>query len=82
LSVKKVSVADTMKSSPDICADKVTIQMGSSATSILRNLNLVVDKGTTVICSGPVESGKTALVKALLGELQRLVAQYQYLRSL
>jgi ABC-type bacteriocin/lantibiotic exporter with double-glycine peptidase domain len=37
---------------------------------ILKNINLVVSKGSRVVCSGPVGSGKTALARAIMGEIQ------------
>ncbi|PVH75176.1 ABC transporter [Cadophora sp. DSE1049] len=36
---------------------------------VLQNLNMKVKKGSFTICCGPVGSGKTSLVKALLGDL-------------
>lgn len=56
--------------SPAIQMEDVTIQgnVTPSMPPILRNVHLVVDKGATVIVSGPVGSGKTTLVRALIGE--------------
>lgn len=48
----------------------VTIHKPGSAIPILDDVSLVMKKGTLTICSGPVGSGKTALAKAILGELR------------
>ena len=54
---------------PAICFEDVTIQTASSTPPLLSNINLIVEKGSIVICSGPVGSGKTTLIKSLLGEV-------------
>ncbi|KAF4776651.1 hypothetical protein HER10_EVM0007842 [Colletotrichum scovillei] len=56
--------------SPAMSFNDVTIQgLTASKPPILSNLNLVIDKGSIIMCSGPVGCGKTALVRALLGEI-------------
>ncbi|TKW49435.1 Canalicular multispecific organic anion transporter 2 [Colletotrichum tanaceti] len=55
--------------SPAVRVEGVTIQSSSVSPPILTNINLAIDKGSIVICSGPVGSGKTTLVKSLMGEL-------------
>ncbi|EXF83542.1 hypothetical protein CFIO01_00684 [Colletotrichum fioriniae PJ7] len=56
--------------SPAMSLEDVTIQgLTTSKPQILGNLNLVIDKGSIVMCSGPVGCGKTTLVRALLGEV-------------
>ncbi|KAJ3943699.1 uncharacterized protein N0V96_006629 [Colletotrichum fioriniae] len=56
--------------SPAMSLEDVTIQgLTTSKPPILGNLNLVIDKGSIVMCSGPVGCGKTTLVRALLGEV-------------
>ncbi|WQF82387.1 Putative AAA+ ATPase domain, ABC transporter type 1, transmembrane domain-containing protein [Colletotrichum destructivum] len=55
--------------SPAICVENVTIQSSPMSPPILTNISLVIDRGSIVICSGPVGSGKTTLVKSLMGEL-------------
>lgn len=54
---------------PAIRIEGVSIQPTSSMTQILKDVNLVVKRGSIVICAGPVGSGKTTLAKAILGEL-------------
>ncbi|KAH8757146.1 P-loop containing nucleoside triphosphate hydrolase protein, partial [Hyaloscypha sp. PMI_1271] len=60
---------DAKKISPAICIADVTIQNTSSTRPILSDINLVMDRGSIVICSGPVGSGKTTLARAIMGEL-------------
>ncbi|KAL2880163.1 hypothetical protein SGCOL_004548 [Colletotrichum sp. CLE4] len=56
--------------SPALSLENVTIQgLTPSKPPVLSNLNFVIDKGSIVMCSGPVGSGKTTLVRALLGEI-------------
>ncbi|CCF34829.1 hypothetical protein CH063_01208 [Colletotrichum higginsianum] len=55
--------------SPAICVENVTIQSSPVSPPILTNISLVIDRGSIVICSGPVASGKTTLVKSLMGEM-------------
>ncbi|KAH0490116.1 hypothetical protein TgHK011_001599 [Trichoderma gracile] len=66
---QRVLLKDSDEDSPAISLDQVTIQLSPSAPPILSNINLVVKKGSIVICSGPVGSGKSTLAKALIGEL-------------
>ncbi|KAL6875904.1 P-loop containing nucleoside triphosphate hydrolase protein [Trichoderma longibrachiatum] len=54
---------------PAIALEQVTIQLSPSTPPILSDINLLVKKGSIVICSGPVGSGKSTLAKALIGEL-------------
>ncbi|KAK2012789.1 P-loop containing nucleoside triphosphate hydrolase protein [Colletotrichum eremochloae] len=49
--------------------ENVIIQPPSTTSPILANINLTITKGSIVICSGPVGSGKTVLLKSLMGEL-------------
>lgn len=46
-----------------------TVQSPSTEEAILHDINLVLLRGSTVICSGPVGSGKSILAKAILGEI-------------
>lgn len=51
--------------------ENVAVVEASSASGlILKDINLVVNKGSIAICSGPVGSGKTVLSKVLMGEIQ------------
>lgn len=47
----------------------VTIRPAPSANPVLRNLKMDIKEGSLNICSGAVGTGKTTLIKALLGEL-------------
>lgn len=49
--------------------DDVTIRLASTAGPILRNVSTVIKKGSLVIISGAVGTGKTSLAKAILGDL-------------
>ncbi|OKL58645.1 hypothetical protein UA08_06138 [Talaromyces atroroseus] len=58
------------KTSPAVCITGVTIHKNDSSTfPILRDINLSIPKGSIVVCSGPVGSGKTTLAKAIIGEV-------------
>ncbi|KUI63063.1 Canalicular multispecific organic anion transporter 2 [Cytospora mali] len=57
------------ESSPAIRMENVTIHTTRSIPPILTNINIVINRGSIVICSGPVGSGKTTLAKALMGEI-------------
>lgn len=62
-------IDDTAAPTVAMCIEKVAVQNPSSSQLILRDVDFIVNKGSTVICSGPVGSGKTALAKAIIGEL-------------
>ncbi|KAK6206478.1 hypothetical protein LQW54_007771 [Pestalotiopsis sp. IQ-011] len=49
--------------------DDVTVRPASTAGPILRNVSTVIQKGSLVIISGAVGTGKTSLAKAILGDL-------------
>lgn len=57
------------ETSPAVRIENVTIHNTSSMAPVLTNVNLDIKKGSIVMCSGPVGSGKTTLAKALMGEL-------------
>jgi ATP-binding cassette subfamily C (CFTR/MRP) protein 1 len=46
-----------------------TIRPASTADSVLWNINTTMKKGSLIVCSGAVGTGKTTLAKALLGDL-------------
>ncbi|OTA04131.1 MRP-type ABC transporter [Trichoderma parareesei] len=66
---QRVLLKDSDEDTPAISLEQVTIQLSPSTPPILSNINLIVKKGSVVICSGPVGSGKSTLAKALIGEL-------------
>ncbi|KAK2778498.1 ATP-binding cassette [Colletotrichum kahawae] len=52
-----------------ILLESVAIQPNTSKSPIVSDIDLKVDHGSIVMCSGPVGCGKSALAKALIGEL-------------
>src|SRR4051812_24698654 len=48
--------------------DDATIRPGSISEPVLSNINTTMKKGTLIICSGAVGTGKTTLAKLLLGD--------------
>ncbi|KAJ0382798.1 hypothetical protein COL922a_011807 [Colletotrichum nupharicola] len=54
---------------PVIVIERVAIQPNASKPPIVSNIDLEVVRGSLVMCSGPVGCGKSALAKALIGEL-------------
>lgn len=52
-----------------ISIDNVTIRPAPTANPVLRDINASMKKGSLIICSGAVGTGKTTLAKALLGDL-------------
>jgi ATP-binding cassette, subfamily C (CFTR/MRP), member 1 len=54
---------------PAVVFEDVTIQTTSSMPPLLSDINIVINRGSLVVCSGPVGSGKTMLAKSLMGEL-------------
>ncbi|KAI8295000.1 Baeyer-Villiger monooxygenase [Colletotrichum sp. SAR11_240] len=52
-----------------IVIERVAIQPNASKPPIVSNVDLEVTRGSLVMCSGPVGCGKSALAKALIGEL-------------
>ncbi|KAF4853365.1 ABC transporter atnG [Colletotrichum siamense] len=54
---------------PAIVVKRVAIRPNVSKPPIVSNVDLEVARGSSVICSGPVGCGKSALAKALIGEL-------------
>ncbi|KAF6805035.1 hypothetical protein CMUS01_14711 [Colletotrichum musicola] len=61
--------ADDMTSSPAIRLDGVSLRPAPSTPGVLQDVDIDINKGSIVICSGPVGSGKTTLAKAIMGEL-------------
>ncbi|KAJ3217850.1 Multidrug resistance-associated protein 4 [Dinochytrium kinnereticum] len=54
---------------------------GASAKTILRNLDITVKRGESVAVVGPVGSGKSSLLNALLGEMEPLPGTRMAIRS-
>ncbi|KAF5253662.1 hypothetical protein FANTH_1353 [Fusarium anthophilum] len=57
------------ESSPAICLEGVNVQSQSSSRSVLKSINLSVNKGSITICAGAVGSGKTVIAQCILGEI-------------
>jgi ATP-binding cassette, subfamily C (CFTR/MRP), member 1 len=47
----------------------VTIRPAETADPVLKNISTTMKKGSLIVCSGAVGTGKTTLAKALLGDL-------------
>lgn len=52
-----------------ILIDNATIRPSSTADPVLKDINTTFAKGSLIVCSGAVGTGKTTLAKALLGDL-------------
>jgi ATP-binding cassette, subfamily C (CFTR/MRP), member 1 len=52
-----------------ILLDSVSVSYGHGAAIVLSNVNLKVPKGSLMMVAGPVASGKSNLLKTMLGEL-------------
>ena len=61
---------------PEIILRKVSFAWPNGLQPVLQNLNLRIAPGLTVIC-GRVAAGKTALLEALLGELDKVEGEVQ-----
>jgi ATP-binding cassette subfamily C (CFTR/MRP) protein 1 len=59
----------SLQRSPAIHLENVTIQYTTSSSPVLKDINIAIEPGATVICSGSTGSGKTTLAKAILAEL-------------
>lgn len=60
---------DDVASSPAIRLEGVTIHPAPSTPAVLKNVDIEINRGSIVMCSGLVGSGKTTLGKAIMGEL-------------
>lgn len=63
------SKATDNEPTPIATLDDVTLQPNAGAPPILSDLNINIHKGSIVMFAGPVGSGKTSLLRCLLGEL-------------
>lgn len=54
---------------PAISISDATIRPASNADPVLLNISTNIKKGSLVVCSGAVGTGKTTLAKAILGDL-------------
>ncbi|KAH7381027.1 ABC transporter [Cadophora sp. MPI-SDFR-AT-0126] len=48
---------------------RASVRPASTSNFVLQGLNLKINKGSLTMCCGPVGSGKSSLVKAVLGDL-------------
>ncbi|KAH7327434.1 P-loop containing nucleoside triphosphate hydrolase protein [Rhexocercosporidium sp. MPI-PUGE-AT-0058] len=55
---------------PVVLLKNVTIQPNTTSQPILQRINLEIKRGSLVMCTGRVRTGKTSLAKAIIGELQ------------
>ncbi|KAF9875444.1 hypothetical protein CkaCkLH20_07264 [Colletotrichum karsti] len=68
--VLKKTQEEPTEATPALCLQGVTIQQSTSASPILTDINLTIQTGSIVMCSGPVGSGKSILAKTLIGEFR------------
>ncbi|KZL84742.1 atp-binding cassette [Colletotrichum incanum] len=68
LTLKRVEDSTT-DASDAISIRNVTIQTTATLPPLLWDINMAIKKGSIVVCSGPVGSGKTMLTRCLMGEL-------------
>jgi ATP-binding cassette subfamily C (CFTR/MRP) protein 1 len=54
---------------PAIRIENLTVLNPSTLQPIISHIDLVIDRGSTVACSGRIGSGKTTLSRAIIGEL-------------
>lgn len=57
------------KSLSAICFEAVTVHSHSSSRPVLQTINFTAKKGSIVICTGAVGSGKTIVARCILGEI-------------
>ncbi|KAI8873555.1 P-loop containing nucleoside triphosphate hydrolase protein [Ramicandelaber brevisporus] len=53
-------------------SDEASVSSGNDGDFVLRNINLHVQRGSLVAIVGKIGSGKTALLSALVGEMDRI----------
>lgn len=68
LTASTTEKAEGEAETPALSMDNVSVSGRDGQTSILKNIDLSVPKGSLTMIAGPVGSGKTVLLKTLLGE--------------
>ncbi|KAF4963705.1 hypothetical protein FSARC_8302 [Fusarium sarcochroum] len=68
LSLKTVEDS-LIHATPVVYIQDLIVQVGPSTSPIINNVSLTINKGSVVICSGPLGSGKTMLMRSILGEV-------------
>lgn len=58
-----------MDPEPAILIEHATLCPSPTAAAVLNNLNIRLDKSSITIIAGPIGSGKSTILKAILGEL-------------
>ena len=58
-----------MNRNPAILIENATLHPSPNAGAVLNNLNIRLDKSSITIIAGPIGSGKSTILKAILGEL-------------
>ncbi|KPM40571.1 hypothetical protein AK830_g5983 [Neonectria ditissima] len=67
--VPKTIENSSIHSQSVVCIEDLIVRTGPSTPPVLNNISLTIDRGSVVICSGPLGSGKTMLIKSILGEV-------------
>ena len=65
----KSAAEESSKDVKGIKFEKVSLSYGVDAKLVLNNINLDIPQGSLVMVAGPVASGKSNLLKSILGEL-------------
>ena len=67
--VAGLSSAQKAHATPAIVLENVVVRFAAHTASILTNINLTINSGDVIACTGATGSGKTTLARVLAGEL-------------
>ncbi|KAF4341620.1 ABC transporter [Fusarium beomiforme] len=70
--IDKAAASNSSNPAPAVCFEAVIVQPVASPSPLLQEMNLVINRGSLLICAGAVGSGKTVFAKCILGEIPAL----------